>query len=280
LLGFIMGYPSNWPILDNQSNIGRYVRLALKAIIGILACALLALLLFWATRPELAPSWTGFGSFQGAKDFQRAKTLWDWLQLLLIPILIAAGGWWLNNSLKRSDQQVETDRQRQKALDDYFNCMTTLLLEKELRTAKNETDKSLHDESRKIARTRTITVLRILDSQRKGQVIQFLYESQLINKNPTVVLYGADFRYAKLDFVTLTEAEIRGVYFNNASLTGSQLGGADLRGSDFTGADLTNANLEKANLRYAKFTKAKLHYSNRDDILYVGHEFKDARIYH
>ena len=38
--------------------------------------------------------WTGFGEYiritaDGQEEFQRRKTLWDWLQLLIVPIVLA-----------------------------------------------------------------------------------------------------------------------------------------------------------------------------------------------
>jgi hypothetical protein len=34
------------------------------------------------------------------------KTLWDWLQLLIIPIMLAIGGFWLNQIQKDRDQKA------------------------------------------------------------------------------------------------------------------------------------------------------------------------------
>jgi hypothetical protein len=128
-------------------------------------------------------TWTGLQGYTNNKgDFIPPKKLWDWLQLLIVPILLAVGIWWLNKSQKKSELQIETDRQRQKTLEDYFVCMTDLLLKEHLRDSCN------NQESRSIARTRTLAVLRILDGSRKAQAIQFLYESRLISKNPIVQL--------------------------------------------------------------------------------------------
>ena len=38
--------------------------------------------------------WTGFGP-ETSEPKQHAKTLWDWLQLLVIPLMLAIGGFWL-----------------------------------------------------------------------------------------------------------------------------------------------------------------------------------------
>jgi len=203
--------------------------------------------------------WTGFKGYTNSKsEVIPPKKLWDWMDLLIVPCLLAVGGWWLNKSQKESDQLIETDKQRQKSLEDYFDCMTDLLLKHNLRDTNNS-------EARSIARTRTLVLLRMLDGGRKGQAIQFLYESSLINKNPIVSLRGADLTNAKLSGSILRGAELRGAYLINADLTGAQLGEADLRGSDFSKADLSNAVLVKANLKQAIFKEAKLREADLTD---------------
>lgn len=223
----------------------------MKSVLKTLA--VLILLLVWAFLIEEGyyQSWTGFQGYTNNKgEFIPPKKLWDWLQLLIVPILLAVGVWWLNKSQKQSDQQIETNRQQQKVLADYFDCMTDLLLKEKLRDPAN------NKESRSIARTRTLAILRILDGSRKAQALQFLYESGLINKNPIVQLNGADLTGAKLKGATLNGAELRGVHLSRADLKRAQLADADLRGSDLSYADLTQANLINTNLKQANFDKA------------------------
>ena len=63
--------------------------------------------------------WTGFNggyskvtttnSPQGittVKEQSSAKTLWDWLQLLIVPIILAIGGFWLNQMQKSREQRT------------------------------------------------------------------------------------------------------------------------------------------------------------------------------
>ena len=69
--------------------------------------------------------------------------------------------------LKRGNTEKK-DNQRETALQTYIDKMSELLLEKHLRTSQPE------EEVRKIARVRTLTVLRGLDANRKGSVLQFL----------------------------------------------------------------------------------------------------------
>jgi len=189
-------------------------------------------------------SWTGF---QGYVDSTGArippKKLWDWLELLVVPVFLAVAVWWLDGSRKRSEQAVETDRQRERVLEEYLGHITGIILSGKLIAADAA--------ARSVARTRTLTALRRLDGGRKAQLLQFLYESGLVGKSPVINLNGADLSNAELDEATLRDSELRGLYFQRASLRRAQLDGADLRGSDFTAADFTGATFGTANLTQA-----------------------------
>src|SRR5260370_14950088 len=149
------------------------------------------------------------------------KTLWDWLQLLVIPVVLAIGGYLLNLTLKRSEQDATLDNQREAALQGYIDKMSELLLKDHLRESillPRDDSKSFFrrilrrlsgtsqtylevepEEVQTIARVRTLTVLSRLDGVRKGSVLQFLYDSGLLRKDePVVELHRADLREADL----------------------------------------------------------------------------------
>src|SRR5437899_2723357 len=121
-------------------------------------------------------AWTGFN---GADKTD--KTFYDWLQLLIIPVVIAIVGLWFSHVQKSNEQNIADDNQKEEALQGYINEMSALLLEKNLRKSNTE------DEVRIIGRVRTLTVLRRLDKFRKSAVIEFLYESGLIQKGKCVI---------------------------------------------------------------------------------------------
>lgn len=197
--------------------------------------------------------WTGFGiTLDSQGKIVPAKKLWDWLDLLIVPLFLALAVWFLDWSRKASERRVETDRQHQKTLDDYLTCMTELILKYQL------VEENQSKTARDIARTRTMAALRSLDAERKSQLLQFLYESGLIGPDPIVQLNGADLSRAELDQAVLRKAELRGVHFKDASLKDSTMDGADLRGSDFSGADFTGASIKDANLTQANLTNAKV----------------------
>jgi uncharacterized protein YjbI with pentapeptide repeats len=181
-------------------------------------------------------SWTGF------KD----KTIWDLLQLFIIPIVLSLGVLFIQNTSAKVERDSTLDNQRQEALITYFDRMETLLLDYEL----SEPDSY---DARVMARARTLTVLRTLDNQRKGYVLQFLHESYLINKEThNIDLEGSDF----------TGVNLEGINLSGDSLYGIDFSGANLRESGFLNAYLGKANLSGADLSYSLLNDADLSWAN------------------
>lgn len=227
--------------------------IATRRVLSVAALAVALAVVVVLIRYGYRLAWTGLPAYTSSSgQVVPAKTLWDWLDLLIVPLFLAIAAYLLDGSRKRSDQRVESDRQRQKVLEDYFACLTDLLLERKLATPVADNTVA------SIARTRTVAALRILDGRRKAQLLQFIYEAGLIGQPPIIQLNGADLSAADLTEATLRECELRGVHFQNAVFRNADLSHADLRGSDFSGADLTNAQLRNTNLAQANFQKANL----------------------
>jgi DNA segregation ATPase FtsK/SpoIIIE-like protein len=224
-----------------------------RVAIGVIAIVLIGVLAFIFAGYWFHWSWTGFLN----------KTLWDWLQLLIIPVVLAIGGFWLNqiqknreerttaqraeNERKAAEQHAELERelardnQREAALQDYIDKMSELLLHEQL------ADELPSDPQESIARARTVTVLRILDPNRRGSLIRFLSQAGILTKCIEDKLAGIDLRGADLDHVN----------FSKINLRETDLGGANLSSADLTGANLSKANLSKANLLFAYLDGAR-----------------------
>ena len=182
----------------------------------------------------------------------KSKTLWDWMQLLIIPaVLLLAGSLFTftvsRNERKATDKRNQTEReiaqdnQHGAILQEYIDKMSELILDKNLCNSTKE--------PRTIARVRTLTVLSLLDVYRKRSVIQFLQEADLINVDNTIVdLSGAD----------LTKSFLGGLDLAGANLSRTNLIGTDLMSTNLTGANLSNATLIGANLTSAELTGANL----------------------
>lgn len=189
------------------------------------------------------------------------KTLWDWMQLLIIPLFLAGGAYYLNRSERENERVIAIDRQREAAFQSYLDRMSDLLLKEKLRTSKN-------GEAQEIARVRTLSILRELDVKRKGIVLRFLQESKLIMSEKSVInLTRADLENIELSYAYLQDVNLSGASLERAKLKAAQLQDSNLKDTNLEFAylpfaDLSGANLENANLRYAKLRSTNLRGAN------------------
>ena len=198
-------------------------------------------------------SGTNAGTVTKTEEYQPGKTLWDWLQLLIIPLALAIIAIFFNRAERKNEQRIASDNQQEAALQGYINEMSELLLERDLR--KSDVDA----EVRIIARVRTLTVLPRLDKARKRNVLKFLHESNLINKGKSIVdLDGADLSEADLNGVSLRGAYLSGVNLSKANLFEAYLSEVELGGAHLRDAILSYANLSKADLSGANLMNAHL----------------------
>ena len=205
---------------------------------------------------------TGFGG----------KTLWDWMRLLMLPIVLAGAAFWISSTQRGIELEIEKDRQQEAVLREYMDGVTELLLDNGLRTSEEGAP------VRAVARARTLTVVRELDGKRKGLLLRFLSQLDLIRGEALVSLgeadlrgadlRDADLRLADLSFADLRDADLSGADLifadlfgadlSGASLSGASMIGADLFNADLSGADLSGANLSDANLSRAEVTEEQL----------------------
>ncbi len=188
------------------------------------------------------PVKTDFGKKLGDLEKPQKKTLWDWLQLLIIPVSLSVGAAWFN-ARQNHDLEIAIDNQQETELQGYFDRMTDLLLNHRLRTSK------AGYEVQNIARARTVTVLSHLGPKRTRSVLLFLYESGLLNRSkPIITLYEVDLRYVNLSGKNLCSVNLSNTDLRYANLSGANLSNADLSGANLSYVDLDNADLTKANL--------------------------------
>jgi uncharacterized protein YjbI with pentapeptide repeats len=181
------------------------------------------------------------------------QTLWEWMQLLIIPAVLAFGAYLFSRYERENDRKIAEDRQREVALQTYLDRMTELLLDGELRKSGEDS------EVRAVARARTLTVLRLLDGERKGALIRFLQESNLIDVEKNVIdLKGADLRRADLRGAFLKQTCLRGADLTEANLCSARLEKADLSEADLSRVRLRSANLVGANLGNSGLVEADL----------------------
>jgi uncharacterized protein HemX len=74
---------------------------------------------------------TGFGD----------KTVWDWLQLLIVPLVLGVIGFYFTSSQEYAHQQeFEEQRLQNAALQTYLEGMRELLLDKNLRDSERDSE--------------------------------------------------------------------------------------------------------------------------------------------
>jgi hypothetical protein len=103
----------------------------------------------------------------------RDKTLWDWTQLLIIPLVLAIVGFAFTWTQDRRAHAIEDQRAQDAALQAYLDKMSDLMLKRDLRAEEEIA-------ARLLARARTLTVLERLDAEHKNSVVKFLWESSLV----------------------------------------------------------------------------------------------------
>src|SRR6266568_4089508 len=215
------------------------------------------------------------------QNYQRSKTVWDWLGLLIIPLVLFGGAVAVNLQLNQAnndfgarqasiaaaqrdnDQKIAEEQRLDTTFQDYLDRMSDLLFNNKLRDSKPG------DEVRNVARARTLTALHALDDRRNNLLIQFLREAQLLQRGHAIVdlsnadlsddnLRSIDLSGIDLSRVKLSKAKLEGANLSGAFLWGANLQRANLRGIKLDGADLSKANLHNAILEEKSLNKVRL----------------------
>jgi uncharacterized protein YjbI with pentapeptide repeats len=240
----------------------------------------------------------------------RGMTVRDWLQLLVVPLVLVCIGFVfqiqqseVEERRLEADQHIEEQRAQDEALQTYLEQIGQMLLDKDrpLRQSKEG------DEVQLLARARTVTILRRLDSARNRDILQFLREARLVPSNR----YDIQEHIVKLDASNLSEANLKGANLDSFSLQGTDLSGADLRDAylawsflhnaklnganlrganlhgdpdqsgddaDLSDADLSDANLSEADLSYDNLSSANLQGANLTDAVLRGANLSNAKV--
>ena len=201
---------------------------------------------------------TGFGDYiDPIGNFYRGKTLWDVLELIIVPVILAGGAWWLNRRDNRRNELVTAENTYDRIFEHYIDNISDLMLENNLVLARNWQQPSEKDAvqvpfpktSVEVARIQTITALRSLDTKRRNMILQFIRDAKFS------------------DFL------LSGGNFKDIDLSRADLNSFNLSQSDFSRANLKNASIIKVNFRDANlsdvsFEEAKLYFT----------DFRDSRV--
>ena len=230
------------------------------------------------------------------------KTLWDLLQLLIVPLALAVIGFWFSSQQEvrqheiedqraQVEREIEAERAEQETLQAYLEQMGTLLLDRGLRAADENSD------VRRLARARTLVVLDALSPPRQELALRFLNEAELIQGSPPdeqpviplkyaslpnselpyrLLLRGANLQQADLYSSNLAHIDLRGTYLAGAHLEDADLEGANLEGADLSGAYLGGADLSGSNLTDVDLSNAEGLWERGTDLWKRGAGLTDA----
>ncbi len=247
--------------------------------------------------------WVGLKQTVKDETIVPAKNVWDWLNLLIVPLVIALGGFILNKKMKETeieistnerklDREIANERFAENSLQIYFDRISELLTKMNLREEHVDSDVV------RIARARTLSLLNVLDGRRKGSVVQFLSETHLLEgrevdgkyKYPPILLGYANLKFmiiknstisnAHLHYVDMSHADLSGTCFDgvilqeaivkNANLTNTSFENANCENADFKGTDFTGSNLKNTNFRSSDLTGVCFKHANLDGARLYG----------
>lgn len=202
-----------------------------------------------------------------------AKSVWDWLDLLIIPLSLVIVATVLQLVERRTDRRIakertKTDRQiahervQAETLQSYLDSMGTLI-----NSGGLENNATIH-----AMKARTSVTMRNLSSELNIDLISFLQDSYLLGKGVkqpeddeansvqpmASLLQSSNLSRAKLELADLGGADLRGANLSGANLAGADLSGADLYKTNLSGANLNWAILNGTNLRRANLDGANL----------------------
>jgi uncharacterized protein YjbI with pentapeptide repeats len=198
--------------------------------------------------------------------------------------------WWirLNGAPNVSPEVAAQERWRgQDALDAYLDQMQQWLLDEQRPLASLP----YNDPQRKMARTRTLAILRRLDANGKREILRFLKEQELISKeSPAIRLGGADFSGANLTRMEVWDANLDRTNLSGADLThvsmsgggghSASMGEAVKRGSEHVFEDSIipdrSTSFTFANFSGAVLRRARLGGCNLLGVDFDGADFTEA----
>lgn len=213
--------------------------------------------------------WTGF--------IEPRKTLWDWMKLLIVPIVLALGAFALNLAQDARQNAIEENRRQEDLLRQYFDYLGEFArTEDEFSIQSCEdfvengrssnSDQSIFNELG-FVQANTNYLIRQLDEAHVPDFVLFLTQAGLLplaldcDFDDLIRMSGLDLRSEDFSWMSLRNAD-----FSGATLIATDFRGATLIDADFRCADLWQANFrDDAILMRADFTGANLQNAYFDD---------------
>lgn len=239
----------------------------LIALIVIFSALVIWGSIFYLIRNNPWPTWTGF----------EEKTLWDIIEIVIIPVFLALIVIWFNYQSNRNSNRISNNQTQDSTLEKYLDYLSNILIIEEFLNA---------EKNRQLLRAKTLTALHRLNGERKGVLIRYLYNLDLININDQVIdLSGSDLNNIDLsgsdhsgnkDRTLLSYLSLFEASFIGAEMRKADFSEAKLSRSKFMFSDLTNSNFKDAHLMDADFTCATLKNVNFQNASLLGADLSNT----
>lgn len=277
----------------------RRIELLVGVCLTLVVIIIVSCFILWLFWPNLLPYKFGMGITQTSKtstmllekvengksvvstitkEFAYPKTLWDWLELIVVPATLALAALWLSYSQRQNELGIAEQQREEDMLRIYYGDIADYISDLGLGTS-NETSGV-----RALATARTKTLLTNINGRRKGQIIQFLYEAKMLgfyffdeDKNEMISPAIINLEGTDLSGIDLEGAGVEGIYLKETILKEANLAGvimdyACLRGAALQCADIQRrasfykTDLNRADLRNIKWDETTLintsHYND------------------
>ncbi len=179
----------------------------------------------------------------------QGKTLWDWLQVILIPLVLTAS----TLTFMQQQNSLADEQFKSQVLQNYTSLIQDLILHEGLLQSKPG------DNVRTIARTQTDLAFRQLDKDRKINLLLFISQLNLTDSsNPFINLAEVHFGDTDLSGANLSSSKLGRVKLGRAKLREAKLNRADLSGTDLSYTNLSMTKLNEANLSGANLSGSDL----------------------
>lgn len=258
-----------------------------KVFLWFLIISLLYLILLLSINPSLAPSW--FGIYEDPIPLnmpgnyiiihQQSKTLWDWLQLLLVPIILILGGFWLNRSESRhslemqksindTNLSIEKERFEDGILNSYINDIAQMIINSD--TAKLRTNRIMA-----VYKIKTLTTLNRLNSERRNYLIQFLVDSKMLNYWD----FLSDFKNIHVSGIFFNDVSFDDFKFIGSSISSSRFFSCSIQSSKSSHSDFTSSMFNDMKINIFDISSSKFIQSSLVKVIFSECKIKDSKFY-
>ncbi|MEX1071158.1 MAG: pentapeptide repeat-containing protein [Anaerolineales bacterium] len=180
------------------------------------------------------------------------KTVWDLLDLMLIPIFIALIGILYSQQSTNTHFEVAEQQRRDDVVSKFITDVESIVSPADF--DKSTDTPQLKDGEIATIEARLRTIVKNLDGERKSQLIHFLYKCNLLGGIlPKHDAFGG-VSQARNQVIDVTDVDL-----SRINLSGVNLAGIVLSGCELSGANLNKAKLPSANLLEVKVNKKIKH---------------------